>query len=291
MNMPRTARAITSEPHHTQWHGLVKSQLSGRFDAIARLVSGRKPGARLDFDLIKYGHSAISLQVHAGGRCAYMKLFDMSQPDSAYQREKASLCALRDSGLVPRILGFSDSPRFIVCEWSDLARHAYAPLTETPDEFAYSLGKWLAELDSAVPGETAVGNWYGYLTKFGTALDLERISIAREVLSEIPLCGRALSRNDAALHNFLVNAEGHLLGCDFENARMRPRGWDYVLGHIGLVERFPEKIDTVIRAYSDGFSNAHRGALIVEELNVVSRILFCARAMAGDNTENVVPWR
>ena len=62
---------------------------------------------------------------------------------------------------------------------------------------------------------------------------------------------------------------------------MRPRGWDYMLGFSALIERFPEDADEVLTAYSNGFSQAHRGALIVDELNAVARILFCARALDG----------
>lgn len=291
MNMTHNATALVADPQQGHWHAVVRNRLAGRFESIARVVSGRKAGAAVEFDLLKSGHAALSLEVRAGGRRAYLKLFDDAGTDKAYQREKASLCALRDSGLVPRILAFSDTPRFVLCEWVATASDGGEKATQSPTEFARRLGTWLAELDSVVPGEPACGNWYGYLQKFGASLDLDRITLARDVLSEIPLCGRALSRNDAALHNFMTTAEGHVLGCDFDRAQMRPRGWDFVLGHIGLIERFPERIEEVLAAYSDGFSKAHRGALIVEELNVVSRILYCARAMAAGQTADVIPWQ
>ncbi|MEP2530925.1 aminoglycoside phosphotransferase family protein [Shimia sp.] len=291
MNMTRTTNALTVRPEQGQWHPVVRARLAGKFDAIARLVSGRKSGGALEFDVIKHGHSALSLEVRSGGRRAYLKLFDTSHTDKAYRREKASLCALRDSGLVPRILAFSDGPRFILCTWSDGASELQQNIPMGPTAFARNLGKWLADLDSAVPGETACGNWYGYLQSFGASLDMDRIQVARDVLMEIPLCGRALSRNDAALQNFVTNAEGQLMGCDFDLAQMRPRGWDFVLGHIGLIERFPDRIEEVLTAYTDGFSRAHRGALIVEELNVVARILYCARALATGDTADIIQWQ
>ena len=225
-----------------------------------------------------------------GGRRAYLKLFDPSHSDNAYQREKAALCALRESGLVPRILAYADKPRFLLCEWSAPSATAGETAPVNPTQFGERLGTWLAELDSVVPSENACGNWYGYLQQFGGVFDMERIRIARDMLSEIPLCGRAMSRNDTALTNFLSTAEGHLIGCDFERAQMRPRGWDYVLGYIGLIERFPERTGAVLDAYSAGFAKAHKGALIVEELNVVSRILYTARATAN-GSPHVIPWQ
>ena len=291
MNMTRNAGALVAQPQKGQWHDLVRARLNGRFDAVARIVSGRKAAAPLEFDLLKMRHGTLSLEVRAGGRRAFLKLFDTDLPDRAYQREKTALCALRESGLVPRILAYSDGPRFLLCEWSAPVASAERNGPGTPVAFARRMGEWLAELDGAVPGETACGNWYTYLRKFGHSLDLGRIAVAREMLSEIPLCGRALSRNDTALTSFLTSAEGHLMGCDFEQAQMRPRGWDYVLGYIGLAEKFPERGAEVLAAYSDGFSGAHRGALIVEELNVVARIVHSARAAAGHGAGNVIAWQ
>ncbi len=283
---------LVPEAQLPSWQPLVTSRLAGRFKAIAKLVAGRQ-AARADemnLDLIKQGRSALSFKVRVQDKQAYLKLFDLEQPDTAYQREKASLCALRESGLVPRILAFSDGPRLILSEWALDDVGEVFRLEKDPVRFAQQMGQWLAHLDNAAPSEPASGNWFSYLSKLGDQLNLDRVIAAQDMLMEIPLCGRALSRNDAALHNFLVNAEGHLLGFDFDKAQMRPRGWDYILGNIGLVERFPDRLDEVLAAYADGFQSAHRGVLIVEELNLVSRILFCARAFA-DDARSVVPWQ
>ncbi|MGX9350084.1 hypothetical protein ACS3QZ_02675 [Shimia sp. W99] len=291
MELMQDKAGVRVKPQGAQWHAVVRSRLAGRFEGIARIVSGRKSGAALEFDLIRYGSSAMSLEVRAGGRRAYLKLFDPAHTDYAYQREKAALCALRESGLVPRILAYADKPRFLLCEWSGAAAETEGNASLSPTQFAEKLGVWLAELDSVVPGEDACGNWYTYLQQFSGVFDMERIRIARDMLSEIPLCGRAMSRNDTALTSFLDSAEGHLMGCDFERAQMRPRGWDYVLGYIGLIEQFPENTGAVLEAYSAGFSRAHKGALIVEELNVVSRILYTARAMADGRGAQLISWQ
>ena len=67
MELTQNKGGVQVVPRHAHWHGVVKSRLEGNFDGIARIVSGKKTGAALEFDLIKYGHAALSLEVRAGG--------------------------------------------------------------------------------------------------------------------------------------------------------------------------------------------------------------------------------
>ena len=86
-----------------------------------------------------------------------------------------------------------------------------------------------------------------------------------------------LARNDAALHNYLTGPQDRLLGCDFESATLRPRGWEYVMTWQALLHRYGDQGDQAILALSQGFDRQHQGGLLTDELNAVARILFCAR--------------
>lgn len=269
------------------WQARLSAVLGNCFPQIAEILTGSSSEGELHLQLIKAGSRSVCLRVSADGISGFLKLFDGADRMVSYRREKASLLALSDSGLVPEIFAFSDDMCFVVTNWVEIRPN----IDSQPRRLASRIGNWLAAFDALAPGEPTTGNWFGYLSKYGSGLDLGRIGAARGVLSDIPLCGRVLSRNDAALHNYLETSDGTLLGCDFEQARMRPRGWDYLLGFGALIERFPTESNEVIEAYSSGFSQSHRGALMVEELNAVARILFCARAVAGRSEPEAALWQ
>lgn len=271
------------------WQDLLRHQLQDCQHQLHRALGAAETDRQLEFRLLKTGARALSLQCSAGDRTGYFKLFHGSQAHTAYMREKLSLMVMaRGGGLVPQVLAFSDSRRFLLQTW--LAPMVW-PLGPDAVRAARRLGIWLAKFDAQAPAGVWRGNWYDYLKKHGEALDLGKVPTALEVLGQIPLCGTALARNDAALHNFLQGPDGELIGCDFENARMKPRGWDYVMTWISLLERYPGQADEVIPAFSDGYASAHRGVLLVEELNAIARILLCARATRGHDPQERWSWR
>lgn len=272
--------------HSEDWQTRLRAVLGDCFPQIAETLTGSPLERELHFELVKIGPRSLCLKLCAGGQFGFLKLFDGADGAVPYHREKAALHAMLDSGLVPGILAYSDELRFVLTDWIE----ARPVVVDDPRQVGFRTGAWLAAFDAVAPSEPASGNWFSYLSKFGSGLDLSQISSAQGMLSEIPLCGRVLSRNDAALHNYLVASDGTLLGCDFEQARMRPRGWDYLLGFAALIERFPDRSNEVIESYSEGFAQAHRGTLIVDELNAVARILFCARAMCGYQQQGATPW-
>ncbi|MBE1282452.1 MAG: phosphotransferase [Rhodobacteraceae bacterium] len=284
------------ENHHiganaapTDWRSEVSARLDQCYASISRLLDPSGQASEMDFVLLKAGRSALSLRCSAGPGHVYVKLFTGPETHAPYHKEKASLAALRDSGLVPRLLAFSDERHFIVTEWIEQADLDPFEALD-PSRAAEALGVWIGEMDSKAPGNRLHGNWYSYLKKFGDQLDLDRITPARELLSNIPLCGSVLSRNDAALHNFIFVGDGELLGFDFDKAKLCPRGWDYIHGFIALIQRYPDDVETVLEAYSQGFARAHRGVLLVDELNSVARALFCATAIVGRQKEEALSW-
>ena len=184
MELMQDKAGVRVKPQGAQWHAVVRSRLAGRFEGIARIVSGRKSGAALEFDLIRYGSSAMSLEVRAGGRRAYLKLFDPAHTDYAYQREKAALCALRESGLVPRILAYADKPRFLLCEWSGAAAETEGNASLSPTQFAEKLGVWLAEQDRTDEAEGELVMAYETFVSYKLS-PVDRIVATCEAIADI----------------------------------------------------------------------------------------------------------
>ena len=285
--MLEEAPILSDKARGLDWQARLRSSLGHCFPQIAETLTGSARELELQFQLVKAGARAVSLKVMASGYSGFIKVFDGVDGTECYGRERGTLLAMSDSGLVPDVLAYSDELQFVLTEWV-WQDHG---LEQDPCRVASVIGSWMARFDAAAPSEPASGNWLGYLSKIKTGLDHGPIGDMKDALVDIPLCGRVLSRNDAAFHNYIWSRDGSVLGCDFEQARMRPRGWDYIMGFSALIERFPDNISDVLTAYSEGFARSHRGSLIVEELNAVARVLFCARAVAGQRHEEVASWQ
>ncbi len=270
------------------WQQRVQAVFRGCFRQLAEGLTGVAPEAQaLNFSLIKETRGSISLQMILGSAEGFLKLFDGPGGAEGYKREKAVLLALAGQGLVPEMISFSDEMRFVMTEWQE---RPFEPGAD-PEQTARRIGAWTARYDAAAPARGLQGNWYTYGQQIGLGQALQSIPRAREQLSAVPLCGEVLSHNDAAMHNFLEGADGRLLGCDFEKARFKPRGWDYLKAHWSLLERFPDKAPKVLKALERGFEMSHRGMLQAKELSVVARVLFCAQAVTAANRKETGSWQ
>lgn len=274
------------EPRGTRdWKTEFKAGLNGRFRAIAEAIFHDVTARELRFDLVKQGRRALTLRVLHKDRAVCLKLFSDTAPDAqaAYMRERNCLIAFSHTGLVPRIIGFEDAARIVFTQPVE-GPSATAPGNGlTPEQTGARLGEWMARLNAVAPSRKACGNWLSFFRKF-PGLELQGLGPARALLADIPLCGLSLSRGDAALHNYIVTADGGLVGVDFEEARMRPHGWDYITAHNALLLRFGPDSEAALRAFRDAYHRHHRGALITDELNSVAQLFFCARALARANT-------
>ncbi|SPJ29518.1 phosphotransferase [Falsiruegeria mediterranea] len=274
------------------WRDRVNLGLKGKTELIARAIARDTDAREMTVSLIKQSARSVCAQVDVGERSAFLKLFDgAEQADQlAYKREKISLLTLRDSALVPRLLAFSDPGQFIITEWIGKGQVRDRLERLSAEDTGDKLGRWLARYDAVSPAESACGNWYSYLNRFGAEIDLQAVETAQDLLLEIPLCGRSLARNDAALGNFMLTHKGDIIACDFEAATMRPRGWDYLQLYRALILRFADRAADAVEAFADGYAAEHKGALIADELNVVARILFCAEAVAGRKDREALAW-
>jgi len=269
-------------PQGSAWQDQVRLILTKDGNAVAQVLNAGEMTSSLVAHLIKSSGCRLCCRISTGKATGVIKIFGDEDLDDqyAFERERDVLIEMKDTGLVPRLKAYSDPNQWLLME--DVG-NADAIHTFTPVEFARKLGVWIAEFEAVAPCQQASGNWLGYFRKLGLEGPLRAIDGAEETLAQTPLCGLVLSRNDPALHNHLQRADGRLLGCDFEKSTLRPRGWDYVNTWQALVERFPDNVDDVLPAFYDGFDHAHRGGLIMAELNAVARIFFLAQFWVEQN--------
>lgn len=272
-------------PHDpVPWDHVIRQVLAVSGTQIADVLA---PGCKVDTlkaDLIKQTDRALCVRLRCESKTAFFKKFlgPDSQQVELFDRERMMLAGLRGSGLVPVLYAISGPQRWVMLQ--DVPQDAGAAADRlAPIEFGMKVGEWLARFEAVAPYDRATGNWLTYFGKLGLKDYLPEIEKASETLSEIPLCGVVMSRNDAALHNYLLDDNGHLLGCDFAGASMRPRGWDYVMAWQALLQRYGDDGVEAIEGLSAGFSDAYRGGLMIDELNTVARILFCAQFLAAQS--------
>jgi len=263
-----------NRPPDGQDNGL-RARLQAAADSLATAIGAPDGAGQLALEPVKTGRTARTFRLAAGTATGFLKLFDLQDAAAglAFRRERDVCLWNRGSGQVARLLAYSDSGRYLVLE----AGAAGQP--ENPEFFARALGKWTASFEARAPKAPGTGDWYSYLGNCrGVSSDV--VEAARGRLEAIPLCGRAISRGDPALHNYISGPDGAFWGCDFEDARLRPRGWDFVMAQQALIQRWPDCFTTVLAAFCDGYALENRALTDLRELETVARVLFCAQAAA-----------
>lgn len=262
------------------WKEDVQAALAGQERMIASFLGGQPVPERLQITLIKSNRTSLTVRLVVGELAFIVKIFADTGAVAleSYQREKNTLVALRGHDVSARILGFCDERRFLIMnEVPAVGVNAAVDLLGW-NTVAFAIGAWLGRLDRTAPSQPAHGTWANYLTKFGDEFGMDRMPAALDILSDIPLCGLTLAQCDSALGNVLMRSDTSAVGVDFERARFRPRGWDFAMYFMSLVERVPDRAEELLEEMCDGFSSEHRGALIVEELCTVARLILCLRA-------------
>ena len=272
------------------WKDEVVTALAGQERVIASSLAGNDLPERIDIELVKANRCSITARLNIGRDTLILKLFASqgARSKARYQREKGALIALSGQAVVPRLIGFCDERHFVLMHEVAAIDHSSTLNMLGWQGFAYEIGAWLGRLDRAAPARPAHGNWATYLDRFGDQLCLENVPVARDILSRVPLCGQSLSQCDASLGNVLFRSNGTALGVDFEQARFRPRGWDFAMYFISLAERMPDRAEETLTAMAEGFASEHRGALVMEELCKVARLLLCLRANAFVIEEDLI---
>jgi hypothetical protein len=263
------------------WQARVRDVLEPRTRALrVALGRGMRP-ERLDLRLIKDSPDAVTMALSAGPETGVLKLYDGPDAARQYAQDRDMLRALRDSGLVPRLRHYCDGARLIVTERIAETLDAVHLDRWGAEGLGYRLGDWCARYDATAPARPAAGTWLDHARAMAPPLPVEAVAGAAAGLAAVPLAGQGLAHNDAALSNILYDPARGVLRCDFARAAWRPRGWDYIVGRHAVMQRFPGDSAGILMAMTEGFAEAHRGALRVDELDRVADILFALLAVAG----------
>ena len=115
------------------------------------------------------------------------------------------------------------------------------------------MGDWYGALATMVPDREVRTTWFDYLAQYSVFHDRLQDRTTRLILSEMPISRFALCRNDAHLSNFVLAADGRLVGFDFEAAALKPHGWDILLAARDLGRRFPQYIPELTTALVEGW--------------------------------------
>ncbi len=261
------------------WRDRLFAAIGPSMDGLGRALGGGTMPGELTFELVKNGPRAVSVTVGAGPRQGHLKIHDGPDAGERYRRERDILLALRGSGLVAPLILFSDPMKLLVTEGMGQPLGASHLSDWGPQSLGRALGTWLARYDMRAPSREGGGDWHTHVRQHCPELQVDRLPDAAEVLKRVPVCGLVVAHNDAALGNFVIDDLDGLWRVDFEAAGLRPRGWDYVFMRHAVRQRHPEQADRILAAMSVAFDRAHRGALVVEELDAVSEALFCLTAL------------
>jgi len=237
-----------------------------RGDDIARALGNTNATASLTVDLIKSSDTASVFNVTCGTLGGVLKLFAQTSDGAvAYTHERDASLIIKDSQLMPPFLQFSDSDSFVMTRLVD-AEPVSAALSSQPLEgIAHKIGAWIARFENEVPSTPATTNWAEYLGKIDGITAFSTFSTLHDALKAIPIESFVLARNDNALTNYLVDAEGQIWGVDFESSVMKPAGWDLCMAAFALVNNQTENVNTVVSNLSKGYLTVAAPSNFVEE--------------------------
>lgn len=270
---------MPKRPDERPWRDRLRTAIGPAMDGLGRALGDGIMPSELTFELVKQGPRAVSVTVGAGGRQGHLKFYDGPDASDRYARERDILLALRGSGLVAPLILFSDPMKLLVTELMGPPLSGAHLADWGPQSFGRALGTWLARYDMRAPAREGGGDWHTHVRQHCPDLRVDRLPDAADVLKRLPVCGLVVAQNDAALGNFVIDDLDGLWRVDFEAAGLRPRGWDYVFMRHAVRLRHPEQADRILAAMSVAFDRAHRGALIVAELDAASEALFCLTAL------------
>ena len=159
VNTQRQGQMLLSEPKietpdpFSDWRSATQDALRACGTEVAQSLSVGDRAEKLDIEHVKSSPHAHSLKITVSDEQGFLKIFASNTAGtSAYERERSSLCLLKDSGLVPRIRAYSDARKWVLTDWVDVSPETYAVASGSPVAYAYELGQWLARFDGLAPG-------------------------------------------------------------------------------------------------------------------------------------------
>lgn len=202
---------------------------------------------------IKQSATARVMLLKLGDIRAVAKIFAGSEAGrAAFGRERRVLEGL-PAGLAPRLRFVSEPDRVLVSDFVAGSALGAGLNGDNLMQRAEFLGQWFGRLAGAVPSEETETDWNAYLARYRHGFNPDILAQQAAALKRVPIARLTLAHNDNALSNFILGADKRLYGVDFEDARLKPEGWDLITAATALLRRLPEELQTIASALSRGY--------------------------------------
>lgn len=210
--------------------------LSRHGAALAACLPGGPPrDGQIGGSVLARRRGRVVLRLSGAEGTAVLKVFGAE--DEGYAREARMLGLLEGTALAPALLGRVAAARTLVLEDVPGTRLDDAGSPGLARAEAGALGRWLAGMAAALPGDPDPDDWATHLARLpGQGAALAQMAAAS---GAAPPGALRLCRNDGHLGNTLRRPDGRLVGIDFEAAALRPEGWDLLLAARSLHRRYP----------------------------------------------------
>ncbi len=224
------------------------------------LVSRDKNATQIHAEELRRSDASVVFKVAAGTTQILVKAFDPSLNDAmqSWKREVGCQTALSQTGLIPPMIGHSEKDLLVISTWQDGhdLRQVLSP--DTLEATAHSLGTWYRNFTGKVQSQPVNTNWYDYLMNYSAqGLDADFAPFA-PLLQSVEIHEMTIAKNDAHLSNFISDPDGKLIGIDFEEAALKPVGWDILLTARVLQRQFPLKTSVFLPALLQGWGQSDR---------------------------------
>lgn len=194
------------------------------------------------------------LSLQLGKRDVVVKIFrHLEEAEQAVRREVAVLQRLTNTELVPQLRAYNLNCHFLAMDYIDGEALVYEIDANNAIEVARRLGRWFASFSELMKRKRLPDSWLGYLDRYETVLTADERRRYQAFLASLPIEEHAIAKNDAYLGNFVTTKDNRLVGIDFDAAVFKPVGWDILLTARVLAQKFPSRIEEVVRALVEGW--------------------------------------
>ncbi|MBZ0128873.1 MAG: aminoglycoside phosphotransferase family protein [Rhodobacteraceae bacterium] len=254
----------------------IDAQLRSVADQVAGLLEPGHDQDELQADILKRSDHATALLVRVGDHRGFLKLFaDTDAAKAAFGREKQALDLLHGTH-VPRLLMVGDDARAVLTVFIEGRPLGDLLTASNLMQRAEQIGQLFGTLASRAPAQTETADWAAYLGRYETGLSNRLLAQQRPVLEQNKIKRLHLAQNDAALSNFIQGKDKRLYLVDFENARMKPEGWDLAMAARALFGRFPDQLNVISNSLLRGYRLAAKDCGLADNFDQVINVLVVA---------------
>ena len=253
--------------------------------AIAHAIAPERVENRMDIKVLKHGRASLALVAQIDGMKRFVKGYDLQNADAvaSYQRERDTLQLMAKTGLCPKLQHYSDAGQILITEYIEGTHFRDIIDPDKLPPLCRGLGQWIGRYSRKAPslhkGQDAAGNWFDYLQKYPDLAGSAVINASRGLLRDFTYDHYILSKNDGALSNMMLSAEGRIYGIDFEHASYKPYGWDLLQAARALVRLYPQQTDLLTQYLGQGFCDTAKGQ--AERYVALLRVFVIATAFSA----------